>query len=128
MDGGGRTVSTGRGGCLQSFLFSRHRFRARHLLPHGLLARRRGAVEAGNSISALGGMGKLRLRRAAIHFLSSAVVAPWSPAREVRSLECGNGGVGGVPADAGRRSDVRPAAEFGREPLWRSMGRGLLYR
>src|SRR6202041_3664124 len=54
-----------------AYAFPRQRVRSRFPISSRILARRRRPVARGHFVSALGGMGKLGIWRAAFHFLSA---------------------------------------------------------
>src|SRR5258708_9365946 len=70
-------------------------------MPRSVVAGRCGAVERRHFFSAVGGMGQPRIRRAAVYFLSAAVVDAGGGAELRGSVECRAGGIHRAGADDG---------------------------
>ena len=79
--------------------FWRERFGTRFRISRGFLAGRCRTVEGRNSLSAMGGMGQSRIWRAAVYFLSAALVAARSRIEFLRSVELRSRGVYRFGAD-----------------------------
>ena len=96
----GRIPVYGAADCCAIFLAGEC-FGARFWISRGFVAGRGGAVEGGDLFSAVDGVGELRVWRAAIHFLSAAVVDAGSGAGLGVAVECGAGGFYFDRANAG---------------------------
>src|SRR5204862_4352605 len=108
----------------RAFFLDGERFGARFRISRGLLVGRYGAVERRDLFSAVDGVGELRVWRAAVYFLSTAVVDAGGGAGLCVSVECRAGNFHRHRADNGGTLFVCACAAVSvgaRGALWRRL-------